>query len=103
MEYKEGFAVIVLVIRLVVAIWGSSIMKRKGRSALSGFLYGVLLGILGVIICYLHSDRTMTAYEKAHRRDNLKRMIAEGSISKAEYDRATMEIDHTPTKEIWGM
>ena len=33
-------------------------MERKGRSGLAGVALGVFLGLIGIVICYLLSDKT---------------------------------------------
>lgn len=42
-------------------VWGavaSNIMKKKGRSSGAGWALGILLGLIGVIICACLSDKT---------------------------------------------
>lgn len=50
--------IISLVIWILLGIWGSNIMEKKGRSGVVGFIVGALLGLIGILILYLLSDNT---------------------------------------------
>ena len=50
-------AAIYLVIWFLFGLWGFKVMEKKNRNTSVGIALGVLLGIIGVIICYLHSDK----------------------------------------------
>jgi uncharacterized membrane protein YeaQ/YmgE (transglycosylase-associated protein family) len=52
--------ILTLIIWVLLGVWGSNIMKNKNRSELAGFIYGALLGLIGILICYLHSQKENT-------------------------------------------
>jgi len=49
---------------LIFLIWGGlgfagmKIMENKNQSKGAGFAYGILLGILGIIICLCYKDKS---------------------------------------------
>ncbi len=44
---------VALVIQVLIAVWGWYVCKQKGRSGLLGAALGLVLGIIGIVICYL--------------------------------------------------
>lgn len=46
-----------LIILCLLAYWGHNIMKEKNRNPIIGALLGFAFGILGIIICFLHSKK----------------------------------------------
>jgi hypothetical protein len=47
-----------LVIWALCAVCGYKVMDGKGREPIIGALLGGLLGLIGIIICYCHSDKS---------------------------------------------
>jgi len=41
-----------LIIWILCAFWGHSIMVKKNQDGVTGALLGGLLGLIGIIICY---------------------------------------------------
>jgi len=56
MEYI-GFGLLRITILALLGCWGWKIMDKKGRNTTVGAILGVLLGFIGIIICYCHSDK----------------------------------------------
>jgi len=52
--------ILTLIIWILLGIWGLNIMKTKNRSELAGFIYGFILGLIGILICYLHPKKEKT-------------------------------------------
>lgn len=46
-----------LIIWAAFGFWGYKVMESKNRNTGVGIALGVLLGIIGVIICYMHSAK----------------------------------------------
>ena len=51
-----------IIIQLAVIVlfgwWGYNIMKKKNRNTTVGMILGGLLGLIGIIICYAHKDKS---------------------------------------------
>ena len=48
---------ICVIIWAICGCWASYVMEKKNRSPIAGLALGVLLGIIGVIICYCFDDK----------------------------------------------
>lgn len=55
---------IVLLVGIPVAfgVGGRALMRSKGRSGVSGFLLGLFLGIIGIVVCAVISDDRHATY-----------------------------------------
>lgn len=51
----ELFALLPFVLWLLCGLWASRIMAGKGRSQGAGWALGLILGLIGVLICALQS------------------------------------------------
>ena len=47
---------IALIAAIVCGIWGYNILENKGHNPIVGGCLGFLLGIFGVLICYMFFD-----------------------------------------------
>lgn len=84
-----------IIVLSLLGWWGSNVMDKKGRSGLVGFLLGFLLGILGIVICFMHTNKNEDMY---HYLDNLKRLEdlrKSGTITQTEYEEHKKELDRS--------
>lgn len=47
---------ILFIIWAVCVLAGAAVMHNKGRSALGGAVWGLFLGVIGVVICFFYSE-----------------------------------------------
>lgn len=57
---SEFIGIIQLGLWLLMGYWGYRIMEKKNRNGGVGAALGILLGLIGILICYLHSDKPKT-------------------------------------------
>lgn len=56
--------IVQVIVWFLLAIWGANVMEKKNRSWWAGAAWGGLLGLVGVIICYLHSKKELEEVEE---------------------------------------
>lgn len=48
-----------IIIILAFGYWGYNVFENKGRQGWKGFLWGFFLGLIGILITYLFSDKKL--------------------------------------------
>lgn len=84
--------IVVLIIGGLLGWWGSAVMAKKGRSPLAGFLLGFILGIIGVVICYIHSDKHISMSQYLENRKRLSDLKEAGTLTQEEYNQHLMDL-----------
>lgn len=55
-------SLVYLLIWCAFGFWGYKIMEGKNRNVGAGLALGLLLGFIGIIICYCHKDKPKFNY-----------------------------------------
>ncbi len=87
--------VIIFAYILVGTLFGliaGSINEGKGCSYWSGFWCGFLLGLIGIVIVCVQTDKTKVNLNGAEEIEKYKKLLDNGSITKEEFEESKKRI-----------